>query len=135
MKEVYTKRTSLQATLNKAYQEYQESTVKFESFEDSAAKLGIEITSKSQEVRRLLNDKREADLLALRSEINFKKLELMSLEALLQVKLKNPNSDNNQMHYTRKYRAKNPRGGLARFPDSSNSFVSGNYFFLVNNNK
>ena len=93
MKEVDTRRTSLQATLNKAYEEYQASTDMLKGFQGLAAKLGTEITSKSQEVRRLLNAKKEADLRALRSEINLKELELMSLKSLQDVKLKNFNND------------------------------------------
>ena len=93
MEEVDTKRTSLQATLNKAYEEYQASTDMLKGFQSLAAKLGTEITSKSQEVRRLLNAKKEADLRALRSEINLKELELMSLKSLQDVKLKNFNND------------------------------------------
>ena len=93
MKEVDTKRSSLQATFKKAYEEFQASTEMFRGFQSSAAKLRKEITSKSQEVRRLLNAKKEADLRALRSEINLKELELMSLKSLQDVKLKNFNND------------------------------------------
>ena len=93
MKEVDTRRTSLQATFKKAYEEFQASTEMFRGFQSSAAKLRKEISSKSHEVRRLLNAKKEADLRALRSEINLKELELTSLKSLQDVKLKNFNND------------------------------------------
>jgi chromosome segregation ATPase len=93
MKEMENKETSLQGTFKKAYAEFEANTDIFKGLQSAAAKLRVEISSKSEDVRKLLNDKKEAYVRALKSEINYKELELMILKSLLDVTVRNPNTD------------------------------------------